>query len=252
MRYETDFLRGMLLVFLCWGPLAMASNLTVTSYTDVATQDFQNDDTLQLGLAQMGIVAEHFRTSPPGMNPGPLAFGTSTADAVGFGDPGGTLGTHDYYPTGIIYSHNINSRWWNGNVLKDVTIFVLPTADERRYYHFEVQYTLNDGTGVYYDAVTNQPVSEQNPGTVIADSSMPAGTGTRIEITDINVANVSQVWIWTIPADKDFGVGKFSTTIAEIDVNFENCDSYPKEDINADCTINIADLQYLAEDWLLN
>ncbi len=246
MKYHNK-LFCVLLAFMLTGSFCTAANLTITHYTDPATQDFQGDDSLQAGLAaNKGIVAESFQTSPPGEPP--VLFGNTTADAVGFGDFGLTFATNDWWPTGIVYSHNINSRWWNDNVLKDITIYVLPTNDERRYYNFQVQYTLNDGTGVYYDAVNTGTTSY----TVIADDTVPLGTGTKIAITDINAANVSQVWIWTTPANAEIGPNKYSTTIAEIDVNFGSCASYPEEDINADCSIDMFDLRQIAFDWLLD
>ncbi len=245
MKYKMKFCIACFFAVLALSPAALAANLTITSYADPNNQAFQGDDSLQLGLfSNKGIVAEYFQTSPLGEPP--VLFGNTTADAVGYGDYGLTFATNNWLPTGIVYSLNVNSRWWNNNVLKDVTIYVLPTNDERRYYNFQVQYTLNDGTGVYYDAV--------NPGstspTVIADDEVPEGTGTKIAITDINVSNVSQVWIWTTPSPADMGPLKFSTTIAEIDVNFESCSSYPDEDINADCSIDISDVKMLADDWL--
>jgi hypothetical protein len=78
--------------------------------------------------------------------------------------------------------------------------------------------------------------------------AVPPGTGTKIEIANIDVSNVSRIWIWAHPIQEGFA--KYSTTISEIDVNFENCSSYPEQDINADCSINIDDLALFVKDWL--
>jgi hypothetical protein len=244
MRYLIKKNTICLVWILLAGSFATAATLTITPYTDPNTIDYQGNDSLQLGLAEKGILAESFQTSPPGENP--ICFGTTTADAVGYGDYGLTFATSDWWDTAIVYSLNVNSRWWNNNILKDVTIYVLPTADARRFYNFQVQYTLNDGTGVYYDAV----IPGSTLPTQIADTAVPLNTGTIIKISDINVANVSQVWIWATPAESGFQ--KFSTTIAEIDVNFESCSAYPDQDLNADCSVDLTDLTMLASDWLLN
>jgi hypothetical protein len=252
MRYKLINCLILFVAFMLVCSIASASTLNITTYTDTGVQDYQRDDSLQLGLAGEGIIAETFDCIDPGSNP--IAFGTTTSDAVGYGDYGLTFATNDWWDTGIVYSFNVNSRWWkNNNTLKDITIWVLPTADARRHYNFQVQYTLNDGAGVYYDAVNYQEVEAPDYDcTHITDHDdpTPSGYGTKIELTDIDVANVSQIWIWATPYEDGFQ--KFSTTIAEIDVNFENCSSYPIADINADCSVDFKDLEYIAEDWLIN
>lgn len=244
MKDKTKNHLTLFLILMLASSAVLAGNLNITTYTDTSVQEYQSDDSLQLGLAGNGIIAETFYCVDPASNP--ITFGSTTSNAGGYGNFGATFATNDWYDTGIVYSFNVNSRWWNNNVLKDITIWVYPTADARRHYNFQVQYTLNDGTGVYYDAVTGSTSS-----TPITDGgSTPEGYGTKIAITDIDVANVSQVWIWVTPTVEGFQ--KFSPTISEIDVNFESCSSYPDADFNADCSVDMNDLSLFAEDWLLN
>jgi hypothetical protein len=254
MRYKPKNYVFLPFIVLIATSVLTAANLSITTYTDPNIQDYQVDDSLQVALASRGIIAEHFQTSPVGQNP--ITFGVNTSNATGqMPFPwGGTFATNDWYDTAIVYSFNVNSRWWNSNVLKDITIWVWPADNARRHYDFQVQYTLNDGTGVYYDA-TN-PGSSNFPHITdkISDDppvySTAEGVGTKISITDIDVANVSQVWIWALPIIDGFQ--KVATTISEIDVNFESCGEYPEADFNADCKVDLYDLDYLAVHWLLN
>jgi hypothetical protein len=248
MKYTTKNLLIVFVGILVVACFATATNLTITSYTDNDAQDYQNDDTLQLGLAKGGIMAETFVCSDPAQNP--ISFGTTTSNAGGFGNYGGTFGANDWYPTSIRYNINSSSRWFNDNILKDITIYVYASDTARRHYDFQVQYLLADSTGIYRDVMTYLPVeAPEYICTHIADPNVTMGNGTKIEITDINVANVSQVVIWAHPIED--GLNKFSTTIAEIDINFESCSSYPVQDINADCNVDIDDLAIIAADWLV-
>jgi len=213
---------------------AMAADLSITPYTDIATQDFQSNDSLQVDLAYGSIAAAYVHLSEGSANLG----GAALSDAGGYGSMGSAMAMPGS-STAIDYVFNTTSPWYKGYTLKDIAIYVAPSsAPSKDHYDFEVQYVSKDNPGVYVDSGWGH----------ISDLYVDPNVGTQILIENIDVANIQRVRIWALPIPQ--GLSWVGTTIAEIDINVTDCKADPQQDLNGDCKVDMRDMALMVTDWL--
>jgi len=212
--------------------------VTQSHYTETDFPWFaaDNSDTLQLSL----------QNSSATVTVSSIAYGrldciADSSPAIAGGRGFGFPADNEHFVYGDL-DIKLGNNYDLGRTLKDITVFIAPTTDARRFYDLDFSYSTIDDPNTFIRiakvAAIDDQVIAQGLGSVITISDNATGQISRLDTLRITAGTSRQISSTQYPKH-------VSSAFIEIDMNM-----YRKANFNFDSLINTEDLAFFVEKWL--